>query len=86
MLDSKDVKEPEDEEPVEEELEADEEIDEDQRASDEKEIEELGKEVDADIHFFVGASDLELGWSAMTKVRSKFIGVLRELTSPRWQS
>ena len=83
MLDSEDVEEPEDEEPVKEELEADEEIDEDQRASDEKEIEELGKEVDADIRFFVGASDLELRRSAMTKVHSKFIGVLHELTLSR---
>ena len=86
MLDSEDVKELEDEEPVKEELEADKEIDEDQWASNEKEIEELGKEVDADICFFVGVSDLELGQSVMTKVHSKFIGVLRELTSSRWQS
>ena len=54
MLDGEDVEEPEDEELVEEELEADEEVDKDQRASDEKEIEELANEVDANIHFFVG--------------------------------
>ena len=61
MLDGEDVEEPEDEELIEEELEADEEVDEDQQASDEKEIEELANEVDADICFFMGASDLELG-------------------------
>jgi hypothetical protein len=71
VLDNEDDEEPEDDEPDEEELEADEEVDEDRRASDENEIEELAKEVDADIRFFVGASDLELGRSAMTKVRSK---------------
>lgn len=84
MLDSENVEEDEeleDEEP--EELEADEEVDEDRRASDEKEIEEVGKEVDEDIRFFVGASDLELGRSAMVKVRSKLIGILRELTLSR---
>jgi hypothetical protein len=68
-LDSDDVEELEDEEPVEEELEADKEINEDRRASDEGEITELAGEVDADVRFFVGASDLELGRSAMTKVR-----------------
>jgi hypothetical protein len=83
MLDGEDVEELEDEEPVEEELEADEEIDQDRRASDEQEIEQLANEVDADIRFFVGASDLELGRSAMTKVRSKLIGILHELTSSR---
>lgn len=82
MLDSEGVEESEDEELVEdsEELEADEEVDEDRRASDEREIEELANEVDADVQFFVGASDLELGRSAMTKVCSKFIGTSHELT------
>ena len=82
MLDSEDasVKELENEEPVKEELEAD---DKDQQASDEKEIEELANKVDADIHFSVGVSDLKLGQSAMTKVCSKLIGILRELTSYR---
>ena len=70
---NEDDEEPEDEEPVEEELEADEEVDEDRRASDENEIEELANEVDADIRFFVGASDLELRRSAMTKVHSKLL-------------
>jgi hypothetical protein len=51
------------------ELEADKEVDKDWRASDEREIEELANEVDADLRFFVEASDLELGRSAMTKVR-----------------
>ena len=68
------VEEQEDDEP--EDLEGDEEIDEDWRASDEKEIEELGKEVDENIPFFVGTGDLELGWSAMTKVHSKLIVIL----------
>ena len=81
MLDSEDVEELEDEEPEEGELKDDEEIDEDRQASDENEIEEVAKEVDTDIRFFVGASDLELGRSAMTKVCSKLIGFLRELTS-----
>jgi hypothetical protein len=69
VLDDEDAEESEDEELVEEELEADEEVDEDRRASDEREIEELANEVDPDLRFFVGASDLELGRSAMTKVR-----------------
>ena len=86
MLDSDDVEESEDEELVEEELEADEEVDEDRRASDEKEISELANEVEADIRFFVGASDLELGRSAITKVRSKLIDILCKLTLSRWQS
>ena len=83
MLDSEDVEEPEDEELVEEELEADEEVDEDRRASNEREIEEIVNEVEADIRFFVGESDLKLGQSAMVKVRSKFIVILRELTLSR---
>ena len=76
MLDSEDADNPEDEEPVEEELEAEKEVDKDQQTSNEQEIEELVGEVDTDSHFFVGVSDLELGQSAMTKVHSKFIGIL----------
>ena len=84
MLDDEDGEEPEDEDLVEEELEADEEVDEDRLASDEREIEELANEVDADLRFFVGANDLELGRSAMTKVRGQLTGVLHELTSSHW--
>jgi len=80
-VDADDVDELEDEETDEAELEADEEIDKDRQASDEREIQELADEVDADICFFIGASDLELGWSAMTKVRGKSVHVFRELTS-----
>ena len=83
MLDSNDVEEPEDEASVEEELEDDEEVDEDRRASDEREIKELANEVDADFRFFVVESDLELGRSAMTKVRRKLIGNFYKLTSSR---
>ena len=72
------------EDPEDEELEADEEVDEDRRASDEWEIEELANEVDADLRFFVGANDLELGRSAMTKVRGQLTGILYELTSSHW--
>ena len=84
MLDDDDDEEPEDEDLVEEELEADEEVDADHLASDEREIEELANEVDADLHFFVGASDLELGQSAMTKVRGQLTGVLHELNLSHW--
>jgi len=80
-VDADDVDELEDEDPDETELEADEEIDKDQQASDEWEIQELADEVDADIRLFVGASDLELGRSAMTKVRGKSVRVFHELTS-----
>ena len=79
MLDD-DIEEDEDEEPAEPELEVDEEIDLNRQASDEHEIEELANEVDADVRFFVGMSDLELGRSAMTKVCGKLIGILHELT------
>ena len=64
------------------ELEAEEEIDKDRQASDEREIQELADEVDADIRFFVGASDLELGRSAMTKVRGKAVDIFCGLTLP----
>ena len=84
MLDDDDDEEPEDEDLVEEELEADEEVDADRLASDEREIEELANEVDADLRFFVGVSDLELGRSAMTKVRGQLTGVLHELTPSHW--
>jgi hypothetical protein len=67
--DGDDADEPEDEDMDEVELEADEEIDKDREASDEQEIQELADEVDADIRFFVGGSDLALGRSAMLKVR-----------------
>lgn len=80
-MDADDVDELEEEETDEAELEADEEIDKDRQASDEREIQELADEVDADIRFFVGASDLELGRSAMTKVRGKSVCVFHELTS-----
>ena len=80
-MDADDVDELEDEETDEADEEADEEIDKDQQASDKWEIQELADEVDADIRFFVGASDLELGQSAMTKVRGKSVRVFRELTS-----
>jgi hypothetical protein len=83
MLDSNNVEELEDEEPVEEELEADEEVDEDRRASDEREIKEIATEVDEEFGVLMKAGDLELGRSAMTKVRSKLIGNLCELTSSR---
>ena len=84
MLDDDDDEEPEDEDLVEEELEADEEVDADHLASDEWEIEELANEVDADLRFFVGASDLELGRSAMTKVCGQLTGVLHELNPSHW--
>ena len=83
MLDSDDVEEPENEASVEEKLEDDEEVDEDWRASDEREIKELANEVDADFRFFVAASDLKLGQSAMTKVCHKLIGNFYKLTSSR---
>jgi hypothetical protein len=60
-VDANDVDELEEEKMDEAELEADEEIDKDRQASDEREIQELADEVDTDIRFFVGASDLELG-------------------------
>lgn len=53
------MRESEDEEFDEVELEDDEEIDKDRQASDEQEIQALADEVDADVRFFVGASDLE---------------------------
>ena len=84
MLDNDDDEEPEDEDLVEEELEADEEVDVDHLASDEREIEELANEVDADLRFFVVASDLELGRSAMTKVHGQLTGVLHELNPSHW--
>jgi len=62
------------------ELEAEEEIDKDRQASDEQEIQDLADEVDADIRFFVGMSDLELGRSAMTKVRGKSVDIFCRLT------
>ena len=78
VLDTEDVEEVEEQEVDEvEDLEADEEIDDEWRASDKKEIEELGKEVDENIPFFVRTGDLELGQSAMTKVCSELIGILR---------
>jgi len=80
-VDADDVDELEEEETDEADEEADEEIDKDRQASDEREIQELTNEVDADIRFFVGASDLELGRSAMTKVRGKSVHVFHELTS-----
>jgi hypothetical protein len=80
-VDADDVDELEEEETDEAELEADEEIDKDRQASDEREIQELADEVDTDICFFVGASDLELGRSAMTKVHGKSVRVFHELTS-----
>jgi len=70
-----------DEEMDEPELEANEEIDKGWQASDEREIQELADEVDADVRFFVGESDLKLGRSAMIKVRGNFIEVFQELTS-----
>ena len=66
--------------------EADEEIDKDQQASDEWEIQELANEVDVDICFFVRASNLELGQSAMTKVCGKSIRIFHGLTLCRLQS
>jgi hypothetical protein len=60
----------------------DEEVDMDRQASDDQEIQELANEVDSDIRFFVGVSDLELGRSAMTKVRGRLTRrLLQELTS-----
>ena len=67
-LDGDDADKPKDEDMDKVELEADEEIDKDWEASDEQEIQELTDEVDANIQFFVGGSDLALGWSAMLKV------------------
>jgi hypothetical protein len=66
------------------ELEADEEIDMDRQASDEQEIQELADEVDADVRFFVGSSDLELGQSAMSKVRGHFTSTFYKLMSFYW--
>jgi len=66
------------------ELEADEEIDMDRQASDEQEIWELADEVDADVRFFVGSSDLELGRSAMSKVRGRFTSTFHKLMSFYW--
>ena len=88
MLDDEDVEEPEDEELFEDELEADEEVDEDQWVSDEWEIEELANEVDVDLHLFIGASDLDLGQSAMTKVCSQLLVSCRSWLHliGRWQS
>jgi len=84
-VDANDADEIEDEEleEVDEEADEDEEIDEDRQASDEREIQKLADEVDADIRFFVGTSDLELGRSAMTKVRAKSIRIFHGLTSCR---
>ena len=82
-VDADDADEIEDEETDEADEEADEEIDKDRQASDEREIQELADEVDADIRFFVGASDLELGRSAMTKVRGKSTRIFHGLTSCR---
>ena len=76
-----DVEEPEDEETTELDLEVDEEVDMAQQASDDQKIQELANEVDLDICFFVGASDLELGRSAMTKVHRWLTGVYPKLTS-----
>jgi hypothetical protein len=66
------------------ELEADEEIDMDRQASDEQEIQELANEVDADVRFFIGSSDLELGRSAMSKVRDHFTSTFYKLMSFYW--
>lgn len=82
-VDADDADEIEDEETDEADEEADEEIDKDRQASDEREIQELADEVDADIRFFVGASDLELGRSAMTKVRGESTRIFHGLTSCR---
>ena len=76
-----DVEEPEDEETTELDLEVNEEVDMARQASDDQEIQELANEVDSDIRFFVGESDLELGWSAMTKVCRRLTGVYPKLTS-----
>jgi hypothetical protein len=66
------------------ELEADEEIDIDWQASDEQEIQELADEVDADVRFFIGSSDLELGRSAMSKVRGRFTSAFYKLMLFYW--
>ena len=86
ISDSDDVddEEPEEEEPAEVELEADEEIDMDQQASDEQEIWELANEVDVDVRFFIGSSDLELGQSAMSKVCGHFTSTFHKLMSFYW--
>ena len=44
----------------------------------------LTDEVNADGHLFVGMSDLELGWSVMTKVCGNFTGAIQELTLLHW--
>jgi hypothetical protein len=80
-----DTDELEDEEVDETEFEADEEVDTARQASDEQEIQELVDGVDADVRFFVGASDLELGRSAMIKVCGNIISVkIQGLTSSPW--
>ena len=78
--DEDDADEVENEETDEAELDANEEIDKDWQVSDEREIQELVDKVDADVRFFVGASDLELGWSAMIKVCGKPVNAFHELT------
>ena len=66
------------------ELEVDEEIDMDQQASNEQEIWELADEVDADVRFFIGSSDLEIGRSAMSKVHGHFTNAFHKLMSFYW--
>lgn len=79
-----DDEELEEEESADADLEMDEKVDVDRQTSDDQEIQELANEVDSDVRFFVGTSDLALGRSAMTKVHVRFIGVFRKLTLFYW--
>jgi hypothetical protein len=74
VISDSDNDEPEEELP-DMDLEMDEEVDVDRQTSDDQEIQELANEVDTDVRFFVGTSDLALGRSAMAKVRLPFTGV-----------
>jgi hypothetical protein len=56
-----------DDDPDDEELEAQAEVDKDREASDAAEIEDLVREVEEDVQFFVGAADGALGCSALLK-------------------
>jgi hypothetical protein len=52
----------------EEDLEAEKETDKDRQASDDAEIQDLAREVDEDLRFFVATAERELGEAALLKV------------------
>jgi hypothetical protein len=57
-----------DDEMDDEDLEAANEIDKDRQASDEAEIQDLARDVDEDMQFFVATAERKLGQAALVKV------------------